>query len=92
MSKLNTNQVGLSLAIVFAIIYILCAILVAILPLQTIITYSNYVMHGIDITTIAAKTISPVGLIIGIIEIFVLGYIAGALFAFFYNWLGKKIK
>lgn len=85
MGKLNPNKVGLSLGITFVGISVLCLLLVAILPLQLVIAGSNAIFHGLDVSSIAAKNITIGSAIAGIIEVFVIGYVAGAIFAFAYN-------
>ena len=84
--KLNTKRVALSLAIVSAILYIACALLIAIAPDFTMSLFSN-VFHGIDITQIADTSISLGSTLIGLVEIIVYALIAGWLFAWVYNKL-----
>jgi len=84
--KLNARKVAYSLAGVSGIIYIICAILVAISPSGTVMVFS-YMFHGIDISQISTTpTLS--GTIIGLVEIVILALIVGWLFAKIYN----KIK
>ncbi len=85
--KLNTKRVALSLAIVSAIFYIACALLIAIAPDFTMNLFSN-LFHGIDITQTADTSISLGSTFIGLVEIIVYSLIAGWLFALIYN----KIK
>lgn len=92
MEKLNPNAVALSLGITTAMIYIICLIFIAFLPLQTIITITNSLMHGIDITNIATKNITLVGTIIGFVLSFVGAAAIGYVFAYVYNWIGEKFK
>ena len=84
--KLNPKKVALSLASVAGIVYIICAILVAIAPAWTVNTFGA-LFHGIDITKIATIP-TLTGTIIGFVEIIVLSLIVGWLFAVIYN----KIK
>ena len=84
--KLNARKVAYSLAGVSGIIYIICAILVAISPSGTVMVF-GYMFHGIDISQISTTpTLS--GTIIGLVEIVILALIVGWLFAKIYN----KIK
>ena len=85
--KLSTKKVALSLAIVSAILYIACALLLAIAPEFTLNLFSN-LFHGIDITQITSTSISLGSTLIGLVEIIVYALIAGWLFALVYN----KIK
>jgi len=84
--KLNARKVAYSLAGVSGIIYIICAVLVAISPSGTVMVF-GYMFHGIDISQISTTpTLS--GTIIGLVEIVILALIVGWLFAKIYN----KIK
>ena len=89
MGKLNTNKVGLTLAITLVIVYIVCATLYWILP-ETLIGYANYLFHGIDISLIADKTMTLGNTIVGLILIFISSYLIGMLFAGLYNHLNKN--
>ncbi|MFH1211051.1 MAG: DUF5676 family membrane protein [archaeon] len=90
-AKLNTKLVALSLAGVSGILYIICALLIAIAPTTTVNMFSN-VFHGIDITQIAATNISLGNTILGLIEILVYSLVAGWVFAVVYNYLATKIR
>lgn len=84
--KLNVKKVALSLAAVSAILYIACALLIAIAPDFTVSLFSN-LFHGVDISQIAGTSISIGSILIGLIEVIVYALIAGALFAVIYNKL-----
>ena len=82
--KLNAKRVAMTLAIVSAILYIACALLIAIAPDFTMNLFSN-LFHGIDINKIASTSISLAGTLLGLVEIIVYALIAGWLFALIYN-------
>ena len=90
MEKLNPKVVGLSVGIVSGIVYLVCLAFIASFPLQTTINVGNYLVHGIDISGIAAKNTTLIGSTIGLIIIFLGGASIGYIFAFVYNWLNKK--
>lgn len=92
MEKLNTNVVALSLGITTSIVYIVCLFFIAIFPLQAIITISNSLVHGIDISSIATKRITFVGSVIGLIASFLTAAVTGYIFAFVYNWIVEKLS
>ena len=84
--KLNAKRVALSLAVVSAVLYIVCVLLIAVAPDFTINLFSN-LFHGIDITQIANTSISFGSTLLGLIEIIIYTLIAGWLFAWMYNKL-----
>lgn len=82
--KLSAKKVALSLASVAGIVYIICAILVAIAPTWTVNTFGA-LFHGIDISKIARESVPITSTILGLVEIVVLALIIGYLFAIIYN-------
>ena len=92
MENLNAKSIALSFGFVAALIYIICWVFIAIFPLETIIKVSNSLMHGIDISSIAAKDTGFAESLLGFV-IVVLGSMAvGYIFAGTYNWLNEKVK
>ncbi len=50
------------------------------------ILFFNSLLHGIDATSILSENV-PIGqVLLGIVSTFVLGWLAGAMVAGFYNW------
>ncbi|MBS3113762.1 hypothetical protein J4448_01550 [Candidatus Woesearchaeota archaeon] len=90
MEKLNKNVVALSVGITTALVYLVCLAFVAIFPLQTIVTVSNYFVHGIDISSIATKNMTLAKSVIGLIVVALSSAVVGYVFALIYNWLGEK--
>ena len=90
MEQLKPNVVGLSVAITAALVYLVCLAFVAVVPIETVVTFGNYFVHGMDISSIAAKDTNAIDALIGLIIVTLSAYIAGYVFAVIYNWLGKK--
>mgnify|MGYP001603824989 FL=1 len=89
MDKLNNKIVGFALATTSAILYLICAVFIWLFPKGTM-NYANYMLHNIDLGSIASKTMTLGNTIIGLILIFVSGYLVGILFASLYNYFNKK--
>ena len=85
--KLSAKKVALALAGVSAVVYIVCALLIAVAPAFTVSIFGA-LFHGIDISEIAMQNISLGRTILGFIEIIVLALVVGWLYAKMYN----KIK
>jgi hypothetical protein len=86
VDKLNPKRIANTLGVVFAGVSLLCAVLVLVFPGAAMSVFSN-IFHGIDITQIAKSSVSIGSIIIGLIEVFILGWIIGWLFAVVYNKL-----
>ncbi len=92
MEHLNTKSMALSFGFVAALIYAVCWLFIAIFSLETIIKVSNSLMHGIDLSSIAAKDTGFAESLLGFV-IVVLGSMAvGYIFAVSYNWLNERVK
>ncbi|MBS3097409.1 hypothetical protein J4209_01290 [Candidatus Woesearchaeota archaeon] len=91
MEKLNIKTIALTLAIVGGIFSLACAAFVALWP-GGAVRFFNAMFHGIDMTAIAKTNISIGSVVLGLIEVVVVSVIAGALFAWVYNYLNEKIK
>ena len=87
MGELSPKKTGLSLAIVFGIFYLVCAILFALAPASTMSLF-NSLFHGIDVSEIARESISLGETAFGLLIILVFGWIVGWLYAVIYNKLG----
>ena len=88
--ELNENRVGLTLAIFFALLHTIWAILVGFGAGQKLI---DLVMplHFIDMM-IPTATFSIGTAVLLVILAFIGGYIAGWLFALIWNWVIKRVK
>ncbi|MBS3074759.1 hypothetical protein J4447_04910 [Candidatus Pacearchaeota archaeon] len=82
--RINASRFGLSFGIAGGIISLICGILLAIAPSFTISLFGA-IFHGIDLSQIASKSVGIGGIILGIIEVFIIGYIFGWLVGVFYN-------
>ena len=81
---LKPKSVGYSLALVAGIVYLACAILVAIAPTWTVNVFGA-LFHGIDISQITRAPVPLTTTILGLVEIVVMGYLVGWLFGAVYN-------
>jgi len=89
ISKLNEKKVAFSLAGTSGIIYIVCAVLIAIFPTGTMKAF-GFLFHGIDISKISSASVSFTSTILGLIEIIALSLIVGYIFAIIYNRTKEK--
>ena len=86
MGELNPRKTALSLAFVFGIFYVVCAVLFAVAPSATLGLF-NSLFHGIDINQIAKDSISFGETAVGFVVTVVFAWIVGWVFAAFYNKL-----
>ena len=83
---------GAALAVTFGIIYVVCAVAVALFPDGTL-AFLNTWAHGVDVTLVKrppAKPLAPGEWIFGFVSIVVSGYLVGALHGWARNLIGGR--
>lgn len=83
--KLNVKKFGMSLGLTFALVYLGCALVVIIAGHEASISFFNTLLHGIDVSSIVRMDMPLWEALLGIVEIFILGWLIGACIAGFYN-------
>lgn len=79
------HPTGLAFALTAGVVYVVCAILVALWPQQSISFFGSW-FHGVDLTKIAvAPQITIVSFVVGLISVIIFAYLVGALYAWAYN-------
>ena len=89
MQSLDIKRFGFAVAVASTVSYLGCVLVMLTVPHETAINFFNSLMHGVDATTIMRWDMPWWETILGVIEIFVLGWLFGALIACCYNALGK---
>lgn len=90
MGVINIKRFGLAVGSTFALLYLGCMIVMATADKEGSIFFFNSLMHGIDVTSIIRMDIPLWEAGIGIIEIFILGWLTGASIAGIYNFSCKE--
>jgi len=88
VSSINTiseKRLGLAVGSTFALMYIACVIIVMAVGREGVIFMFNTLFHGIDATSLIRTTMPLSSMAIGLIEIFILGWLVGATIASVYN-------
>lgn len=91
MGTINIKRFGLAFGATFALLYLGCMLVMATLGRETAILFFNSIMHGINVTSIIRMNVPLREIVMGIIEIFILGWLTGATIASIYNF-GLKNK
>lgn len=90
MTVINAQRFRLAFGMTFALLYIGCALLMLIAGREASIFFFNSIIHAIDVNSII-KTDMPLSeMLLGIIEMFILGWLTGATIAGIYNFRLKK--
>lgn len=85
MNKLSPARFGFGLAVGSALAYLGCVIVMVTVPHEVSVRFFNSLMHGVDVESIMRWDMPTWEAAIGIVEIFILGWLFGAVVAVFYN-------
>ncbi len=89
MDRLEPKVVALSLASISALFYVACVLFLMAVPGAGVRFFAN-MFHGIDLTQIAAGSVSLGNAVVGLIELVILAFIIGWLFAAIYNAFARR--
>ncbi|HEY9114554.1 MAG TPA: DUF5676 family membrane protein [Bacteroidales bacterium] len=90
MNTINIKRFGLAFGITGAILYFGCIILMATVGREGSILFFNNLLHGLDISSVIRMNVPLWEAFLGIIEIFILGWLVGICIAAIYNLSIKK--
>jgi len=85
MSILSVKRLGFALGATSALLYLGCAFVMLTVPQEAAVKFFNSMTHGVDWGPVMRWDMPWWEMIIGAIEIFIVGWLAGAAFASFYN-------
>lgn len=90
VDKLSPISAGIAVAATLAVLNTLCAIAVAIWP-DGVLAFFNSFAHGLDLNPIkSAQPLSLFRFFCGLIGLGLVGFIAGAIFAWTYNLVARE--
>jgi len=90
MMRLSVKRLGFSLGSAFALLYLGCVFVMATVPKDAALRFFNSMMHGIDVEPIVRWDMPESEMIIGVLEVFIVGWLLGAVIAYFYNVSGGR--
>ena len=91
MKRINVKQLGLAFGLTGALLYAGCAVLMITVGHQGTVAFFNSILHGLDVTSVIRMDVPLWEAGLGLIEIFILGWLVGACVAGFYNANVKNI-
>jgi ABC-type antimicrobial peptide transport system permease subunit len=85
MQHIDIKKFALAWGIVGVVFYLGCIILMATVGREGTILFFNSLLHGLDTSTIIRMDVPWTEALIGLVEMFILGWLFGALIAAVYN-------
>ena len=92
MNRLNIKKFGFSFGLTGAILYLGCMLVMFTVGREGTIAFFNTLLHGLDVTDVVRMDVPWWEALLGIVQIFIIGWLTGALIAAFYNAQIKVAK
>ncbi|MBD3631026.1 MAG: hypothetical protein HUJ21_23210 [Cyclobacterium sp.] len=85
MQHINIKKFALAWGVAGVVFYLGCIILMASVGREGTILFFNSLLHGLDTTTLIRMDVPWTEALIGLVEMFILGWLFGVLIASVYN-------
>ncbi|MDW7710605.1 MAG: DUF5676 family membrane protein [Deferrisomatales bacterium] len=85
MSKLDVKGTSCALGTSCAVLYAACVFIMLTVSKDVVIRFFNSIMHGLDVTSVMRWDMPWWEAVLGTLQMFILGWLVGALFAVLYN-------
>jgi hypothetical protein len=93
MQIINIKRFGMACGVTSALLYLGCVFVMWTAGKTGSILFFNSLMHGIDVTSIIRTHMPWWEMAMGLVEIFIIGWLTGATIASIYNFgLGRQNK
>jgi hypothetical protein len=86
MEAINIKRFGIAFGFTSALLYLGCVFVMWTVGKEASILFFNSLMHGIDVTSIIRTDMPWWEMAMGLVEIFILGWLTGATIASIYNF------
>lgn len=85
MQTLSIKRFGFASGATAALLYLGCVFVMLTVPKDAVIRFFNSLLHGWDVTHVMRWDMPWWEAMLGLLETFILAWLVGAAFAFFYN-------
>ncbi len=85
MGAINVKKFGLAVGLTLLVLRLGCMIVMATMSREQAIAFFNTLIHGLDVSLILRTQMSAQEMVYGLVQIFILGWLAGASIASIYN-------
>lgn len=83
IERLSVTRLGFACGILLALLYRTSMVILMTGPRSAVVAFFNNVSHGINVTSIMRWDMPWWAMVVGIMEVFLLGWICGAMIAIF---------
>ncbi len=85
INTLSIKRLGFALGATAAVLYVGCVFVMLTVPQPAVVAFFNSLMHGWDVEPIMRWDMAWWEAAVGVVEVFILGWLIGALIAVLYN-------
>jgi hypothetical protein len=85
MNHIHVKKFGFACGLTCAILYLGCMLLMILMGHDGTVKFFNSILHGIDVSLIVRMSVPLWEALMGIIEVFIIGWLVGACIAGIYN-------
>jgi len=89
MQTINVKKFGLAVGLTGPLLYLGCIIVMATVGRAGTVKFFNSLLHGLDVSSIIRMNVSLPEALIGLVETFIIGWLAAACVGAFYNLFSK---
>lgn len=90
MDYINIKKLALAVGLTAALLYLGCLTVMMVAGHDGTVIFFNSILHGLDTSSIIRMNVPLGEAVIGIIEIFIIGWLTGACIAMIYNTSTKR--
>jgi hypothetical protein len=85
INTISIKRMGFALGATSAMLYLGCVFVMLTVPQPAVVAFFNSMMHGWDVEPIMRWDMPWWEAIVGVVEVFILGWLVGAVIAVLYN-------
>lgn len=85
MNIIDIRRLGFAVGTTMALLYLGCMFVMATTGEATTVRYFNSLLHGLDVSTIIRSEVPLWEAAMGVVQVFILGWLTGASIAAIYN-------
>lgn len=85
INTISIKRLGFALGATSALLYLGCAFVMLTVPQPAVVAFFNSIVHGWDVEPIMRWDMPWWEAVVGVVEVFILGWLTGAVIAMFYN-------
>lgn len=91
MNIINVKKFGFATGFTAALLYVGCILVMSTVGQSGTVRFFNSLLHGIDTTSIIRMNVPFWDAVMGIIQVFIIGWLVGACIAAIYNICSKSV-